>query len=290
MHSFAGPILLATDLSARGDRALDRALLLARQFDTSIIALHVIESQVRALLTPQRPAAEREAQARRTLLRDLDGVDVDVVVMVRCGDPVPLLRQVAEENRCGLVVAGVARDETLGRILLGTTVERLLREAATPVLVVKRRARHAYRDALVASDFSEGSRAALRAALSLLPPEGLTLFHAFDLPGNRKDEVTAKGFQRTAEDAAAQFLENTPELQGRAKPRIQVAAGLPERVLVDYAEQTDCDLLVTGTHGATGLARTAIGSVADALIEKASCDVLVVRQASRRLSSDRNNM
>jgi nucleotide-binding universal stress UspA family protein len=39
--------------------------------------------------------------------------------------------------------------------------------------------------------------------------------------------------------------------------------------------------LVTGTHGTTGLNRTAIGSVADALIEKAPCDVLVVRQWAR---------
>lgn len=281
MHSISGPILLATDLSARGDRALDRALLLARQLGTSVVALHVIESQVRALLTPQRPAAEREAQARRALLRDLEGADADIEVIVRCGDPVPLLRQVADEKGCGLIVAGVARDETLGRILLGTTVEKLVRESSTPVLVVKRRAWRPYRNALVACDFSEGARVALRLALALLPVEALTLFHAFDLPGNRKDELTAKGFQRTAEEAATQFLENTPELHGGDQPKIQVAAGLAERVLVAYADQSDCELLVTGTHGATGLARTAIGSVADALVEKAPCDVLVVRQAAR---------
>ncbi|CAM3398704.1 UspA domain-containing protein [Bordetella sputigena] len=279
MHSFSGPILLATDLSARGDRALDRAILLARQFDTAVIALHVIESQSRALRTSQPSVTEREAQARRALLRDLEGVDIDVVV--RCGEPVRLLQQAADENACSLIVAGVARDETLGRILLGTTVEKLVRESPVPVLVVKRRARQPYRDAVIASDFSEASRPALRAALALLPVSGLTLFHAFDLPGNRRDELNAKGFQRTAEEAAAQFLEDTPELHGANKPKIQVAAGLAERVLLAYAEQTDCDLLVTGTHGSTGLIRTAIGSVADALIEKAPCDVLVVRQPRR---------
>jgi nucleotide-binding universal stress UspA family protein len=210
MQNFSGPILLATDLSARGDRALDRAVLLARQLGTSLIALHVIESQVRALLTPQRPAAEREEQARRGLLRDLEGLDVAVRVIVKSGDPVKQLRQVADENDCSLIVAGVARDETLGRILLGTTVEKLVRESTRPVLVVKRRARQPYRNALVASDFSEGARHALRAAMALLPVSGLTLFHAFDLPSSRKDELTAKGFQRTAEDAAAEFLDATP--------------------------------------------------------------------------------
>ncbi|ARP91992.1 universal stress protein [Bordetella genomosp. 9] len=281
MHTFSGPILLATDLSARGDRALDRAVLLARQLKTSIIALHVVESQARAMLTPPRPVAEREAQAQRTLLRDLEGLDVQIRVLVKNGDPVRALRQAADENGCCLIVAGVARDETLGRILLGTTVEKLVREAHQPVLVVKRRASRPYRNALVASDFSEGSRHALRAVLALLPVSGLTLFHAFDLPGNRKDDITAKGFQRTAEEAAAEFLEATPELHGRDKPRVQVAAGIPERVLTDYADQTNAELLVTGSHGSTGLTRTAIGSVADALIEKAPCDVLVVRQQVR---------
>lgn len=281
MHSFSGPVLLATDLSARGDRALDRAILLARQFDTSVIALHVIESQSRALLTSKPSVTERESQARRALLRDLEGIDIDVDVVVRCGESVRLLQQAADENACSLIVAGVARDETLGRILLGTTVEKLVRQSQVPVLVVKRRARQPYRDAVVASDFSEASRPALRAALALMPVSCLTLFHAFDLPGNRKDELNSKGFQRTAEEAAAQFLDDTPELHGADKPKIQVAAGLAERVLLAYAEQTDCDLLVTGTHGHTGLMRTAIGSVADALIEKAPCDVLVVRQPRR---------
>jgi nucleotide-binding universal stress UspA family protein len=282
MRIFSGPILLATDLSARGDRALDRAILLARQLRKPLIALHVIESQARALLSPQCPQSEREARARQALLRDLQDVAVDVKVLVKSGDPVRTLRQAADDSGCSMIVAGVARDETLGRILLGTTVERLVRESAVPVLVVKRRARRPYRNALVASDFSEGSRHALRAALGLLPATGLTLFHAFDLPSSRKDEVTAKGFQRTAQEAAAEFLDATPELTGRDRPRVHVAAGLPERVLIAYADEQDYELLVTGTHGSTGLIRTAIGSVADVLIEKAPCDVLVVRQPERQ--------
>jgi nucleotide-binding universal stress UspA family protein len=279
MHTFSGPILLATDLSARGDRALDRAALLARQFGTPLIALHVIEPHSRKLLTPQPSDAEREAQAQRRLARDLEGMDMDVKLVVKSGDPVRLLREAADEYGCCLIVTGVARDETLGRILLGTTVEKLVREATQPVLVVKRRAPRAYRNAVVASDFSEGARQALRVALKMLPVSGLTLFHAFDLPSSPKDELTAQGFQRTAEGAAAEFLDATPELHGSEKPKIHVAAGIPERVLTTYAEQTNCELVVTGTHGATGLARTAIGSVADSLIEKAPCDVLVVRQA-----------
>ena len=44
MTQQTGPILLATDLSARGDRALDRALQLTKALNTKLIVLHVMES------------------------------------------------------------------------------------------------------------------------------------------------------------------------------------------------------------------------------------------------------
>lgn len=278
MQTFTGPVLLATDLSARCDRALDRAVHLARQLGTSVLALHVVESHARTLLNHHCGDSERLSRAQRRLELDLDGVDVPVHAVVQVGDPVRLLRKAADDHGCSLIVAGVARDETLGRILLGTTVEKLVRGARQPVLVVRRRAVQPYRSAVVASDFSKGSRHALRVALKLLPVSALTLFHAFDLPAKGADDTCAKGFQRTAQDAAVDFMDATPELHGGAKPHVEVAAGVPERVLVAYAEQTGCELLVAGTHGVTGLLRTSMGSVADALLEKAPCDVLVVRQ------------
>jgi nucleotide-binding universal stress UspA family protein len=277
MLTFSGPVLLATDLSARGDRALDRAVHLARQLGTSVLALHVVESHARTLLNQHCGDTERLARAQRRLQWDLEDIDVPVRALVQVGDPVKLLRKAADDHGCAMIVAGVARDETLGRILLGTTVEKLVRAAHQPVLVVRRRALQPYRSAVVASDFSKGSRYALRVALKLLPASALTLFHAFDLPA-KADDTSAKGFQRTAQEAAIEFMDATPELHGGAKPRVEVAAGIPERVLVAYAEQTGCELLVTGTHGVTGLLRTSMGSVADALLEKAPCDVLVVRQ------------
>ena len=49
------------------------------------------------------------------------------------------------------------------------------------MLVVKNRPRRPYRDVLVATD-SRPARAALRAALYLVPEADLTLFHAYDVP------------------------------------------------------------------------------------------------------------
>lgn len=59
--------------------------------------------------------------------------------------------------------------------------------------------------------------------------------------------------------------------------RIVVRKGDPRRVLLEVAAQHDADLVVLDTHGRTGVAHMLLGSVAEAVIREATCDVLVAR-------------
>ncbi len=56
-----------------------------------------------------------------------------------------------------------------------------------------------------------------------------------------------------------------------------VTAGTPWREIVQIASDLDADLVVVGTHGATGLKRLVLGSVAEQVVRKSSCPVLVYR-------------
>ncbi|AZS77447.1 MULTISPECIES: universal stress protein [Achromobacter] len=285
MTQQTGPILLATDLSARGDRALDRALQLARELGTQLIVLHVMESHATParLTTPvwRRLSTDHKALAERELAEDLAAADVSTEVVVVSGDPLTHIIETADSYGCSLIVTGTARDETLGRLLLGTTVEKLVRQARQPVLVVKTRPRKPYRDVLVATDFSAGSRHALRAALQLVPNANLTLFHAYDVPFQGKatvpDDAVTRSFYKGAEQSAREFTANTPELAGLPPPKVVLEPGQPETVLSEYSFNHRSDLVVTGTHGRTGILRTAIGSVAERLLEALPSDVLIVR-------------
>ena len=284
MSQQPGPILLATDLSARGDRALDRALQLAKELDTKLVVLHVMESHGVSprLTTPvwRRLAADHKAVAERELAEDLANAGVATEVVVVSGDPLVRIMETADSFGCSLIIAGLARDETLGRLLLGTTVEKLVRQARQPVLVVKNRPRKPYRDVLVATDFSAGSRRALRAALQLVPNADLTLFHAYDVPFQGKnvpDDAVTRSVYHAAEQSSREFLAETPELANVAPPKVVLECGQPETVLSEYSFNHRTDLVVTGTHGRTGLLRTAIGSVAERLLEALPSDVLIVR-------------
>lgn len=284
MSQQPGPILLATDLSARGDRALDRALQLAKELDTKLVVLHVMESHGVSprLTTPvwRRLAADHKAVAERELAEDLANAGIATEVVVVSGDPLVRIMETADSFGCSLIIAGLARDETLGRLLLGTTVEKLVRQARQPVLVVKNRPRKPYRDVLVATDFSAGSRRALRAALQLVPNADLTLFHAYDVPFQGKnvpDDAVTRSFYHAAEQSSREFIAETPELANAAPPKVVLECGQPETVLSEYSFNHRSDLVVTGTHGRTGLLRTAIGSVAERLLEALPSDVLIVR-------------
>ena len=58
--------------------------------------------------------------------------------------------------------------------------------------------------------------------------------------------------------------------------------GDPNAEIIKLAEESRADLLVIGTHDHTGLERLLLGSIAEALMRKAPCSVLVVRRPHRR--------
>lgn len=279
-----GSILLATDLSARSDRALDRAIMLARQQQCRLVALHVMEApNATALTTPawRRLTPDHKALAQRRLADDLAEAGVASEAVVVNGHPLDVILDTVAHFDCSLIVTGVARETSLGRLMLGSTVERLARQATEPVLVVKARPRQPYQDVVIATDFSEGSRQALAAALKVAGQARITLFHAYAVPVQQDgvpQDAVVRSFYNDALQKAQAFLADTSELAGKTPPDIVLEPGQPENLLSAFVFQRRCDLVVTGTHGLTGILRTAIGSVAEKLLEALPCDVLIVRQ------------
>ncbi|MEO8951114.1 MAG: universal stress protein [Chthoniobacterales bacterium] len=55
-----------------------------------------------------------------------------------------------------------------------------------------------------------------------------------------------------------------------------VVVGLPVEKLAEETRHSDIDMVITSTHGSTGLRHVLVGSVAEHLMRSASCPVLVV--------------
>lgn len=53
--------------------------------------------------------------------------------------------------------------------------------------------------------------------------------------------------------------------------------GVAAEEILRVAQETNCDLIMMGTHGRTGLGRLLIGSVAERVLREANCPVLTVK-------------
>lgn len=293
-------LLLATDLSARCDRALDRAAALAAAWQAELIAVHALERgedfDTEALLDRVpgwRPGDDGARIAEAQLRQDLAlAAEARVSAVVVPADPVELVLQVANGTGCGLIVTGIARDETLGRFGIGNTVEQLLRRSTVPLLIVKQRPRAPYGTIMVATDYAAAARQALIATLGLFPGQPLTLLHVYDAPmaGLSSDIVDFRQQHREAalRDGAAFMAETGMAETGMAEagmaeasgqqPKIHLVAeyGQPGPVITQYARQHGADLLVIGTSNRNSLLEILLGSTARHVLSHMPCDVLVV--------------
>lgn len=276
-------VLLATDLSARCDRALDRAALLAQSWQAALVAVNVLDldhtpDQVLAWASGATDADLRQL-ALHELRRNTAGVTVPLSLRVeRGGETADLIARVAEEEKADLIVSSVARNEVLGRFLLGSTVEQLARSVSQPLLVVRQRAHQPYRRIVVATDLTRGSLEGLQVAAHLFPGVPLQLYHAHEAPlaglTARMDEAQA-GLAMT-EQACEALLVQTP-LPPDTTVTIHCERGAVTATLPGFVRRQEVDLVVLGVQGQPALMRALLGSTALRLLQWLPCDVLLVR-------------
>ena len=79
------------------------------------------------------------------------------------------------------------------------------------------------------------------------------------------------------ENAKKQIAAFAEEHLAGVDARTEVLAGKPAEQIVAYAKQVDAALIVMTTHGYSGLEHVLLGSTTEAVLRKASCPVLSVR-------------
>jgi len=93
-------------------------------------------------------------------------------------------------------------------------------------------------------------------------------------------------FQHSIEKEAKEALDKLVAKITEIKVEHEVLVGNPAAEIVAYAEETLCDLIVVGSHATHGV-NLLLGSVANAILHKAKCDVLTVRVGDDEKASTR---
>jgi nucleotide-binding universal stress UspA family protein len=291
-------ILLATDLSARCDRALDRAAALATTWQAELIAVHALErtddfhaTELERRLPSWRRRPDPARIVEDQLRGDLMQAAPKVSVVAEQGEASALLLRVATDRGCDLIVTGIARDETLGRFGLGRTVDRLLRGSRVPLLIVKQRVRGPYNNILVATDFSDSSRYALKAAVAFFPGRKLGIFHAYDTPlgGVTSDPMPhLEAYRKVAAGECVTFRAGA----GLADPHGQrfgliVEDGYPSQLIQQYVVDQGVELVALGTHGRSALFNVLLGSTTKEILASLPCDALIVREPRSSIEGEK---
>lgn len=278
-------ILLATDLSCRCDRALDRAVALAEQWAAELVAVTVAETTGTDMLDERprkwRRQADRTERMRWRLARDVGGKAANIRTIVAEGETASAISAIAQREQCDLIVTGFGQDATLGRIFLGGTVDRLARETRIPILVVRERTAGEYARVLATTDASEESLEALRVASALFPAAALTLFHAFDYPYSSLIDDRDFSHETALKEAELnQLLQSGTFQRDTLKQGVKTVArfGSPEALLPDYVEDHCIDLTVVGSNGHGALFDALIGSTHRKLLDTLEGDILIVRE------------
>jgi nucleotide-binding universal stress UspA family protein len=130
-------ILHPTDFSERSNDAYRLACALARDYNARLLIVHVVPPVAAAVgdLVWTGPVDYQEVKDK---LLGLEGPDpARVERWLEEGDPASEILRLAREGRCDLIVMGTHGRRGLGRLLMGSVAETVLRKAPCPVVTVK---------------------------------------------------------------------------------------------------------------------------------------------------------
>lgn len=278
-------LLLATDGSDGSTVAADHALSLAGTFDATLHVLGVVppyegpdDEETREHVQSTR---QRHAEAFvETIANRARGRGVTVVSTVESGVVHRAILDYAEAESVALVVVGSHGQAGLAETLFGSTAARIVTGASMPVLVGGgTRVRHPeYETILLPTDGSTGADAAIPYAEALATAFGATVhvLYVVDVGVFDSDLVVdlVGGYERLGARVTADVGSRLQEASVRAETAVR--RGRPARTILDYATEVDADLVVMGTHGATGLESLLLGSTTERVLRAAERPVVTV--------------
>jgi len=288
-------VLFPTDFSEAATHALEHALEIARRFDARITVLHVRTlfsddpNQPEFQLLDQGKYEENVENQLAAMTQEVDPADRVDTVVVRNLSAASGILEFLEDNESDIVVMGTHGRSGLSRFFLGSVAEKVVRHAGCPVITVGRartgyRNQPVYQKVLAAFDFSEISREAVcrgREFSKAYQAEMVVLYvveQVIPAPLNEIWQASVRSEVPEVISAARQSLkeqlgEETLDDVG-LEVRVGDADGKAEAEIVKYAEDLQCDLIIMGTHGLSGIDHALLGSTTERVVRTAPCPVL----------------
>lgn len=282
-------ILFATDFSAAAAQAIPYVKKIAKHYGADLVTLNVRPSVVNPMTAPETWPMDIEAakaeddKHREEILDAFAGIPTQA--LIEEGSIQVQMDAAIGKNHTDLVVIGTRGRTGLGKLLLGSVAEEILRTVTCPVLTVgphanaSRETGGEFREILYATDLSPESQCAADYAVSLAQEfqARLVILHVIPEP-EAGDLVTAADVMQSSKNLLRKFV--TPEAEAWCKPEFFVERGDPASKILEFANLRETDLIVLGVRpekGVSGAATHLPIATAHKVVSRAHCPVLTVR-------------
>jgi nucleotide-binding universal stress UspA family protein len=279
-------ILFATDFSRAADAAAPIAIEIAQRYGAKVYGVHVNRFDDYTAAAPNAWAVMAEAAERENkedagrLNEQLQGIDHEVVVGE--GKTWEVISDLIEQKEIDLVVLGTRGRTGLGKALLGSVAEQILRQSPCPVLTVGPHVNlwsdeyAKMREILYATDLDGDFPIAAPHAISLAQENQahLVLLHVIENP-KVGDLVKSPQVKESKERKLQQLVAQQAGLW--CDPTYIVEQGPAAEKILDVAKRRHTDLIVLGARPAKGLATHLNTGTVHKVVSQATCPVLTVR-------------
>ena len=225
-----------------------------------------------------------DSEALLERLRSAHGDDTAQVKAIAETSPPRALHELAEREDAGLIVVGSTHTGRAGRVMPGSTAERLLHGSPCPVAVAPKDYAHRTLGAAgiigCGYDGTPAADGALAVAHRLAAATGarLRVIRAFHPVATLPQRGVAMGnavYNDTLKEQAADELDAAvATLDGDPRGEPFFAVGVPAEILAEAS--SDLDLLVVGSRGYGPLHAVLVGGVAGRVVREAACPVIVL--------------
>ncbi|KIT16116.1 universal stress protein [Jannaschia aquimarina] len=270
-------ILVATDLSARSDRALARGIALARSTGAELNVVSVVDDDL-----PAELILAHEEKAEEVLKARLEKEGVEARLHVENGHPVQMVPGLARAIGADLLVVGGHRGRGWEDWISEPNLTRILRAIECDALVALQPPEVEWTRIVLGWDGSPVCRAAIGLARALAPEAELIPARAVAPPSAAAmgAAIAVVEENRIATDEAEESLRAVSETLEGPVGKPQVRVGGPAWVLDRVAQDVGATAIAVGRHARGGLARLLLGHTALALAMSTQRDLLIAAPPS----------
>ncbi len=279
-------ILFATELP-HNEKAFSFALAQAREFGANLILFHAFDtlvttaSESSGIRYYDYPAAARiEKDRLEPLASRFREAGIQCEVVARPGLPADEILAFTRERQIDRIVMGTHSPGPIGKLLVGSVAEAVLRTATSPVYVIGPEVvdgsyrNFATRSILCAVSLHEASTivAEFAAQLAVQHQARLILQHVIR-PQDRADFLAG----RSLDDVEAGMLALVPRsLVGQIAVQTVVVPGDPTEELLYQSRAQHADLIVLGAQGASAFAAITRHGVVYKTLAHTQCPVITL--------------